>query len=157
MARVDVVKAYLGRSEIFLTGLVREASKASLRVFAHSWSLGSADVIRTGIAAFAHVDSPPISDETVRLMRERGVASITTLAMLESFSQRRLDRLAFLSAPLVAQVTPPQFLPALRTFAAKAPTPAERTARARRLVRLQTAMRNVHQLVGSELLVAAGT
>ncbi|TMH37954.1 MAG: hypothetical protein E6H56_16590 [Betaproteobacteria bacterium] len=157
MARVDVVKAYVGLSERLLTSLVREASKESLRVFVHSWSLGSADVIRTGIAAFAHVDSPPISDEAVRLMRERGVASITTLATLESFSQRRLDKLAFLSAPLVAQVTPPQFLAALRTFAAKAPTPAESTARARGLVRLQTAMRNVKQLVDSEIVVAAGT
>ena len=158
MARVDVVKAYVGLSERLLTGLVREASKESLRVFVHSWSLGSADVVRTGIAAFAHVDYDlPLSDETVQLMRQRGVAAITTLATIESLSRRRLADLTFLSGPLVARVTRPQFLAALRTMASGGPTPAESSAMVSGSTHLHTDMRNVKRLIDSGVLVAAGT
>jgi hypothetical protein len=88
-----------------LSRLVKEAQKESLRVFLHGWSFN--DIMRTGIAASAHLPSQRISDEAIQIMKEKGIHCLTTLATVESHSRRRLSDLSFLECRLIKDTTPP--------------------------------------------------
>lgn len=155
---VDVLKAYSGLSDLMVTALVREAKKDSLRVFIDQWSRnGSVDLIRAGIAAFAHLPTSKMSDEAVSLMKEKGVHAITTLAVYESHSRRRLADLSFLEFPLVKDTTPPWFLEELRAYASRRLT-ADASARATaNSNRLSEAKKNARRLFDAGVLLAAGT
>ena len=77
-ARVDVLKAYAGLSERQLGALVRAAQAESLSVFVDAASRnGTAVIAATGIAAFAHLGTSPITDETVEMMRSRRIDAFT--------------------------------------------------------------------------------
>jgi imidazolonepropionase-like amidohydrolase len=157
-AGVDIVKGYVGLSERQLTVLVRAAQAESLRVFVDAGPRnGTAVVAATGIAAFAHLGTSTITDETVSMMHDRHIASITTLALYEFLSRRRLADLGFLRHPLLAQTMPPDFIADLTAFATR---PLSDEAKARTdaaLGRLRTAMANAKRLSDAGVLLAAGT
>jgi imidazolonepropionase-like amidohydrolase len=157
-AGVDVVKGYVGLSERQLAALVNAARGESLRVFVDAGSRnGTAVVAATGIAAFAHLGTTPLTDETVAMMRDRKIGSMTTLAVYESFSRRRLADQAFLRQPLLADTMPPQFVSELTAFATRPLTDPARSAAQAALGRLQTAMANAKRLSDVGVLLAAGT
>jgi imidazolonepropionase-like amidohydrolase len=157
-ANVDVIKAYAGLSEMQLRALTKAAEAESLRVFVDAGPRnGTAVVAAMGIAAFAHLGVSPVTEETVAMMRDRKIASITTLAVYESFARRRLVDLAFLREPLVAQTMPPQFGQEITSYAARPLSDDEKTGVDAALKRLQTAMANAKRLADAGILLAAGT
>ena len=155
---VDLIKAYVGLSHPVLERLVEEGRKASLRVIIDQWQRnGSPDLVADGIYGFAHLPTRKLSSTDVELMRDRKVAFISTLAVFESESRRRLANLAFLQDPLVRDTSPPKFLEGLRAEAARKLT-SEQAERAQRGVgMLQNAMANARALVQSGVLLTAGT
>ena len=155
---VDLIKAYVGLSHPVLERLVEEGRKASLRVIIDQWQRnGSPDLVADGIYGFAHLPTRKLSSTDVGLMRDRKVAFISTLAVFESESRRRLANLTFLQDPLVRDTSPPKFLEGLRAEAARKLT-SEQAERAQRGVgMLQNAMANARALVQSGVLLTAGT
>lgn len=157
-ARVDVVKGYGGLSEPMLTALVRAAAAESLRVFVDAWDRnGTATVARTGIAAFAHLGTAPLTDETVSVMKDQHVGSITTLAVYEAFSRRRLGDLSFIRQPLLQQTMPPWFVEDLTTFATRRVSGDDSVGIRGAERQLRVAMANAKRLVDAGVLLAAGT
>jgi imidazolonepropionase-like amidohydrolase len=157
-AHVDLVKGYVGLSEPMLDALVRASAAESLRVVMDAWGRnGTAVVAATGIAAFAHLGTVPITDETVALMHERHIASITTLAVLEYASRRRLADLGFLRQPLLRESMPPAFVSDLTAFATRPLSGRDSlfVGEARR--RLLVAMANAKRMFDAGILLAAGT
>lgn len=155
---VDVIKAYSGLSDLMIAALAREGKKSELRVFIDQWSRnGSVDLMQTGIAAFAHLPTRRMSDEAVSLMKEKGIHAMTTLAVYESHSRRRLADLSFLESSIVKDTTPPWFLEELRSEAARTLT-ADQSARATsNSSRLAEAKKNAKKLFDAGVLLAAGT
>lgn len=157
-AGVDIVKGYIGLSEIQLSALVRAAQAESLRVFVDAGPRnGTAGVAATGIAAFAHLGTTAVTDETVSLMRDRHIGSITTLAVYEALSRRRLADLGFLRHPLLAQTMPPDFIADLTAYATRPLSEDARAGAAGQLGSLRTAMANTKRLTDAGVLLAAGT
>ena len=117
---VDMVKGYAGLSDLHLTALAQEAKKVNLRVIADVWERnGSISTSRTGIYAFAHAPhAVDVSSDLAREMAGRGMGVISTLTVRESFANTRMQDLSFLNQPLIADVTPPNFLAEIREAAA---------------------------------------
>lgn len=158
-AKVDVVKAYAGLSVPQLSALVEASQAQSLRVLVDAGASrnGTATVAATGVYAFAHIGGLPLTDEAVSIMRERKTASITTLAVYESHSRRRLADLAFLRAPLLTQTMPPQFVEELTTYASRSLSAKEKTAVDQWSLRFKAAMANAKRLSDAGILLVAGT
>ncbi len=157
-ASVDVVKGYGGLSDSALRALVSASAAESLRVFVDAWDRnGTAQIARAGIAAFAHLGTTPVTDETVALMRDHHIASITTLAAYESFSLRRLADLGFTQHPLLQQTMPPAFLAELSTFARRPRSGPDSVDVRVAEHRMRIAMANAKRLVDAGILLAAGT
>lgn len=157
-AGVKMVKGYGGLSTELLTDLVEAAARDSLAVVVDAWRKnGTLEIAQTGIAAFAHLGTTPITPETVAYMREHQIASLTTLAVLESFSRRRFRDLGFLEGPLLRGSFPPSFATGLRAFATRPLTAAESTRVVAIGQRLVTAEHNLKQLFDAGVLLAAGT
>jgi imidazolonepropionase-like amidohydrolase len=157
-AGVDVVKGYGGLTTEQLGQLAEAAKGESLRlvVDAHARN-GTAEVARAGIAAFAHLGTVPVSDETIAIMKERGVANITTLAVYESFARRRFADTSFISQPLLAGSMPTLFRQELAAFATKQRTAREAERTKMSDARMRTAMANAKRLFDAGILLAAGT
>jgi len=157
-AGVHVLKAYGGLSLMQLGMLVREARRDSLNVIVDAWGAnGTADVARTGVRAFAHVAGRDMTDEAVILMADEGVANITTLTVVESFSRRRLQDLGFLNHDLIARTMPPWLLQELTDEATRPLTEVDSAAMERSRARLEAGMRNVKRLFDAGVLLVAGT
>lgn len=157
-AGVHVIKGYAGLSLRQLGALVREARQESLAVFVDAWGAnGTADVARTGIRAFAHVATRDMTVDAVAVMVELGVASLTTLAVQESFSRRRLADLGFLSDGLIARTTPPWMLQELIDLATRPLTQQDSVGMAWWGAALEAAERNVKRLFDAGVLLVAGT
>lgn len=157
-SKVDAVKAYGGLSIPLLQELVRVAADHSLPVFVDMWSRnGSFDVASTGIAAFAHMPRRPLESSVVALAVERDIRFISTLAVYESFSRRRLQNTTFLEHPLIADTHPPAFDKALRAYATRTLTEEEKLGIAVRLTNLQNAISNVQILNDAGVMIVAGT
>jgi imidazolonepropionase-like amidohydrolase len=118
---------------------------------------GTLEAATTGIAAFAHLGSVPVTDETVAYMRAHQVTTLTTLAVFESGAGRRLQDLRFLDEPLLKDVMPPEFRRALVARAARPLTADDSARRKARLERLMTGMANLKKLHAAGVLIAAGT
>jgi len=157
-AGVDAVKAYAGLSENEIVALVRAANAESLRVFVDAGARNGTNVVaETGIAAFAHLGASPVSDEALKTMQDRGIASITTLAVYEAQSRRRLVDGAFLKEPLVADVMPSVFLDELSEYARKPLSADERIRADRNAGRLSVAKANAKRLQEAGVMLVAGT
>ncbi|MHC5036286.1 MAG: amidohydrolase family protein [Planctomycetota bacterium] len=156
-AGVDVLKAYVGLSPRAVEALVRAGEKVALPVLVDQWSQnGSIDLMQTGMAAFAHMPFRPMPPEAVRMMKERDILCLTTLAVYESFSRNRLKDLTFLDNPLVVDTTPPKVLKALREEAARPETPADAERRAK-YGQVERAMKNAKKLFDAGVRIVAGT
>ncbi|MGH6953397.1 MAG: amidohydrolase family protein, partial [Alphaproteobacteria bacterium] len=159
---VDVLKAYAGLTTEQVAALVEAARAESLDVIAdlHARN-GTLEVARTGIAAFGHLGLAPVTDETLSYMKDHAVATITTLAVRESFARRRFsdpERLRdLLQDPLVRETMPPPFLEELRQFAAQPLDEAARTRAATAEARLRVALANARRLSEAGVLLVAGT
>lgn len=157
-AGVDVVKGYAGLSDHALRALVRASAAESLRVFVDAWDRnGTAVVARAGIAAFAHLGTTPLTDETVSLMRDQHIASITTLAVYESSSRRRLADLGFTRHPLLRHTMPPTFVAELDTFATRPLSRQDRVEAREAERRMRVAMAKAKRLYDAGILLATGT
>ena len=157
-AKVDLVKAYGGLTAAQVGIVVAEANRRGLRVFLDAWSKnGTLEMARTGIASFAHLGTSPITDETVAYMKAHDVASITTLAVQETFTRRRLGQLGFLDQPLLATGFPKTYRRELTQFANRPLTAADSAEDRAATARLKTAMANAKRLFDAGVLLAAGT
>jgi len=156
-SRVDIIKAYAGLSVPVVWALAAEGKKQSLRVLVdQTWRNGSPELAAGGIAAFAH--SPDFifgGDETLGMLKQRGVMFISTLAVVESKARRRLQDLAFLDQPLIRDTIPASFLEDLR---AQRPSASwERGAKQENEKRFRQQAANLKRLFDAGLSIAAGT
>ena len=157
-SNVDAVKAYIGLSNPLLEDLVDVATGHSLPVFVDAGDRnGSFDVATTGIAAFAHMPTRPLESSVVELAVKKDVRFITTLAVRERSSRRRLQNMTFLEHPLIADTHPPAFVKALHAYATQTLTEGEKLWAARSLTNLQTAFSNVRTLNEAGVMIVAGT
>ncbi len=155
---VDALKAYGSLDDGLVAALVAAAKEKALPVFADLGSRnGSMAVAETGIRGFAHAGTAPIEDDVIAFMAERGVATITTLAVSESFARHRFENLAFLEQPLLRRTMPPWFRAALTTHATRELTAAERGRAERAAAGLATGTSNVGRLHDAGVLLVAGT
>jgi hypothetical protein len=156
--RVDLIKAYRNLSDRFLSRLTQEAGKEGLRVIIDQWERnGSPDLVRTGISGFAHAPTRKMSDDDIRLIKDRSLFVITTLVVEEYSGHRRLADLHFLDEPLIADTTPPWFLTELRADVAKPSSDAEKKAIEDAAAGFDEMKRNVKKLRDAGVLLAAGT
>lgn len=157
-ADATFIKAYGGLSTELVKTVVDAATKDSIRVIADVWQRnGTLVEAQTGIAAFAHAASLPMSDETIRYMADHEVASITTLAVYESLSRRRFQDLSFLDQPLLKDVLTPTYRRQIRAHGTPS-TAAIDTARINRVARgLGTAGSNVKRMFDAGVHLVAGT
>jgi imidazolonepropionase-like amidohydrolase len=154
----DDIKAYIGLNEALLSGLVRAASAESLRVIADLGFANGSDMgIRAGIAAYAHAGTRPMADSTIAAMKASGASNISTLAVLESFSERRLADLSFLRMPLLADVMPPWFVTELTAHSQRTLAPIDTLRRARFATSLSNAKANILRLHQAGVPIIAGT
>ena len=156
---VDILKAYSGLSDSILAALVREAHKSAIPLFVdQSWRNGSLELVMgDGVTAFAHVPDFPPSPDALSMMKPRQVKFITTLAVVESFSRRRLADLAFLESPLVKDTTPVGILAELRAEAARVADDSLAASVRENTKRLKMRSANVKMLFEGGFLLAAGT
>jgi len=157
-AGATFIKAYGGLSTEMVKAVVDAATRDSIRVLADVWQRnGTLADAATGIAAFAHAATLPMTDETIRYMAEHGTASLTTLAVYESFSRRRFKDMSFLEQPLLRDVLSPTYLRQIKAHGAQ-PAAGLDTARINRIAAgLGTAGRNVKRMFDAGVLLAAGT
>jgi hypothetical protein len=150
---VDILKAYVGLSDPMVALLASEGRKASLPVFIDQWTRnGSLDLVNAGITAFAHTPVRDLSDEAIGVLKAKDIRIITTLAVLESFSRRRLQNLSFLETPLIRNTTPPWFLDDLRAAASRPLGEMEEA-----IGRIREGQANAKRLFDAGILLAAGT
>jgi imidazolonepropionase-like amidohydrolase len=157
-AKVDMIKGYSNLSEHMLHWLSEEAAKAGIRVVIDQWERnGSPDLVATGISGFAHLPTRKMSDDDIQFAKQHNIFFITTLVVTESFARTRLDHIAFLKEPYIADTTPPWFLTELEDFAKKPQADAEKKETEDNVAAHQEAMRNVKKLHDAGFLIATGT
>jgi len=155
---VDFVKLYVGLSDPLIGAISREAMKLGLRTIVdQSARNGSPDLMRQGIAGFAHAPTTVMSDSTIQLAKEKTIFFISTLAVYESFARSRFQDLTFLDDSLIADTMPPAFLKSFREYATRPLTPPEQASVDWAKQSLSNAKVNIKKIVDAGLLLAAGT
>jgi imidazolonepropionase-like amidohydrolase len=157
-AKVDFIKGYANLSATLLQRLVPEAAKEGLRVVVDQWDLdGSPELVALGVAGFAHMPFRHMPTEDTRLLKDKGVFVITTLAGRESNARMRLGDLAFLHAPLIADTAAPWFLDEIKAEASKTLTEKEAKEMQEARAIYEASKSNAKALVDAGVLIAAGT
>jgi len=155
---VDILKAYAGLSDPLVGALAREGQKHSLRVLSDPGRRnGSLDVMRTGIAALAHLPLVPLGDEAVSLMKGKPIHCLSTLAVFESFSRRRIVDPGFYDISLYRDTAPPWFVDDLKKDAARVLNEGDRKGVEMVGGLLKEAQANALRLMRAGVLVIAGT
>lgn len=155
---VDFLKAYADLSDSQISALAREGQKQSLRVLSDPGRRnGSMDVLRTGIAALAHMPPIPLGDEAVSLMKGKPIHCLTTLAVYESFGRRRIIDPGLYDISLYRDTAPPWFVDDLKKEAARALSEEERKGVQMAENLMKQAQTNALKLMRAGVLVAAGT
>ena len=155
---IDMLKAYLGLSDPQISALAREGQKHSLRVLSDPGTRnGSMNVLRTGIAALAHLPPIPLGDDALSLMKGKPVHCLSTLSVYESFSRRRIVDSGLYGISLYRDTAPPWFVDDLKKEAARALTEEERKGVKRSTELFKEAQTNALKLMRAGVLVAAGT
>ena len=116
----DAIKAYakLHRSQI--VALVHHGKKLGLPVIVDAWFQNGAEhLVTAGMSAFAHTPRR-VTDDTLKIMKERGVQIITTRAVGGVVKQARLRGMSFLESDLIKNTTPPWMLDKARKDAERA-------------------------------------
>ena len=149
--KVDLIKLYAGLSDLDVQAISTEAKKYKLRTIldAHSRN-GSIELMREGIAGWAHLPTRKLSDEVIRTASANHAFFISTLSVFEAFSWRRFQDLSFLDHPLIVDTTPAFALTELRKLGHEQETK-------RPLAALLDAESNVKRLMQAGILIAAGT
>lgn len=117
---MDAIKAYakLHRSQI--VALVHYGKKLGLPVIVDAWFQNGAEhLVTSGLTAFAHTPRR-VTDDTLRVMKDRGVQIITTRAVGGPAKQATLRGLSFLENDLVKNTTPSWMLDKARKDIARA-------------------------------------
>ncbi len=155
---VDALKAYGTLPDTLVAAIVRAAESHGLPVFADVGPRnGSRGIAETGIRAFAHAGFAPMDDDVIAYMAQHGVATITTLAVTESFARHRFDDLSFLEDPLLSRTMPPWFQDELVAHATR-DLSEEDEGRARMAAAgLENGKANVRRLRAAGVLLVAGT
>lgn len=153
---VDLIKGYVGLSDWQIRTLAAEGRKAGLRTIVDAWDRnGSLPLVTSGIYGFAHAPNRiRMTDEAIAEMVKRRMVVISTIAVAESFANRRLQDLAYLDRALIKDVMPAHFLDEIReaSRAGKFKPGATSTA-----IELGVTSENVARLWKGGVLVAAGT
>lgn len=103
---VDALKAYAKLTRGQIVSLVRQGNKLDLPVILDAWfSNGGEHLITTGVRAFAHTPRR-VTDETLKVMKERGVQIITTRAVGGIAKHAILSGATFLESDLIKNTTP---------------------------------------------------
>jgi imidazolonepropionase-like amidohydrolase len=140
--------------------LAAEGRKNSLPVFVdQSWRNGSAELAAGGITGFVHSPDFIFGEETIAMLKQRGIKFISTLSVVESKARRRLEDLAFLDHPLIKNTTPPGFIADLRAEAKRVQESKEWNSgpRQQNQNRFKQQAANLKKLFDAGLLFAAGT
>jgi len=156
--KVDLVKLYAGLSDLQVQEMSAEAKKHDLRTVIDQWSRnGSMDLMNEGISGFAHLPFDRISDDAVKLARDKKIFFLSTLAVQESFLGRRLRDLRFVDDPLIADTMPSSQRKALLTESQEPIKPEDQQRYDAALAKFQSAESNVKRLWDAGVLIAAGT
>src|SRR5262245_2466861 len=156
--KVDLIKGYENLSPTLLIRLTAAAAKENLRVVLDYYvDDGSPDVVAYGISGFAHLPSRPMSADDVRVIKDKGVFVLTTLATDESHAWARVANLSFLREPLIADTAAPWFIDELKAEVAKTPTETDKQSRDAAPLRLAPTTVNLKKLHDGGVLRAAGT
>ena len=149
--KVDLIKLYAGLSDLDVQAISTEAKKYKLRTIldAHARN-GSIELMREGIAGWAHFPTRRLSDEAIQVAKENHLFFITTLSVFEAFTWRRFQDPAFLDQPLIADTTPSFARAEMRKL-------GHEQANKRPLASLLDAESNVKRLMQAGILFAAGT
>ena len=146
---VDFIKAYFGLTEENIVQLVEESARVGLPVFIHPpRNISYEALMDTGVKAIAHTPTKDLSDEVVTKMKEKGVACLTTLSVIEVGGLQRFHDKSFLEHALIQDTTPPWWLEEIMALEPKEDRPTER---------LETAFENVKKLHDEGVLLVAGT
>jgi imidazolonepropionase-like amidohydrolase len=147
--KVDFIKAYFGLTEANIIQLVEESARAELPVFIHPpRDIGYEALMDTGIQAIAHTPTSDLSDETVSKMRDKGIACLTTLSVIEVGGLQRFNDKSFLQDALIRDTTPPWWLEEIMALEPEEDRPTER---------LKAAFLNAKKLHDEGVLLVAGT
>lgn len=157
-AGATFIKAYGGLTTEMVKTVVDAAARDSMRVIADvGIRNGSLAVAQAGIGIYAHTGTLAMTDEAIRYMAEHHTASITTLAVYESFSRRRFADMNFLQQPLIKDVMSPTYLSQVTAWGVKPLTDQQSRQGGRYLAALTTAGQNVKRMFDAGILVVAGT
>jgi hypothetical protein len=96
-------------------------------------------------------------NEVIALAKEKQITFMTTLAVYESFSRRRLENLDFLNLPLLKNTMPPWFAEELRTMVKQPLKEDQEQGKVMMTKALRIAQDNVRKLWEAGILIAAGT
>jgi imidazolonepropionase-like amidohydrolase len=118
---------------------------------------GSNDLMRAGIAGFAHLPTFMMNEDGVALAHDSGIFFISTLSVYESFSRRRLSDLSFLGDPLISKTKTPWDLEDIRADAKRSLTADEQSQAVEFSTGLKNAQHNAKRLYDDGILLAAGT
>jgi imidazolonepropionase-like amidohydrolase len=147
--KVDFIKAYFGLSEDNIVQLVEESARVGLPVFIHPpRDISYEDLMDTGIKAIAHTPTTDLSNEVVTKMKEKDVACLTTLTVIEVGGLQRFNDKSFLEHSLIQDTTPPWFLDEIAALQPKEERPTKR---------LEAAFLNAKKLHDEGVLLVAGT
>jgi imidazolonepropionase-like amidohydrolase len=129
--------------EATLAALVDEAHKNKLKVLTHTVTLERAkSAARAGVDVLAHgIGNAPVDDELIRIMKAKGTAYVSTLAVYEP-RRREVD-------PLLKRVMDPEAINEVRPLGA-VPDPG-------RVARFDTLLHNVAALQAAGVPMGAGT
>jgi imidazolonepropionase-like amidohydrolase len=157
-AGVDLIKGYSNLSDTLLERLAAGAAKENLRVVVDEWDRnGSPELVAYGIAGFAHLPFRAMTAEDVRVIKDKGVFVITTLAGEESHARTRLADPAFLGGSLIADTADPVVLDAIRKEATKTLTEKEAKDAQDWVERVRAEKSSLKRLFDAGVLIAAGT
>jgi imidazolonepropionase-like amidohydrolase len=149
--KVDLIKLYAGLSDLQVQAISTEAKKYRLRTIIDTHSRnGSIEVMREGIAGWAHLPTRKLSEEAIAVSKDNHIFFISTLSVIEAFTWRRFQDISFLDHPLIKDTTPPFALAELRKLEHK-------EMNKRSLAALVDAESNVKPLMQAGILIAAGT
>jgi imidazolonepropionase-like amidohydrolase len=129
--------------EATLAALVEEAHKNNLKVLTHTVTLERAkSAARAGVDVLAHgIGNAPVDDELIRIMKAKGTAYVSTLAVYEP-RRREVD-------PLLKRVMDPEAISEVGPLRAVPDTG--------RVARFDTLLHNVAALHAAGVPMGAGT
>lgn len=103
---VDAIKAYAKLNRPQIVALVNQGKKLGLPVILDAWfANGGEHLITTGLSAFAHTPRR-VTDETLEIMKQRGVQIISTRAVGGVVKHALLRGEGFVENDLIKNTTP---------------------------------------------------